>query len=303
MPYLQEAIESVLSQTYDNIELIVLDDGSTDETLSFLQHYEGRFYFESHKNIGQAATLNKGWAICNGEIIAYLSADDVLLPDAVKIAVQTLTTHPNAVLCYPDNYLIDANGKRIRLFKTPRYNHDDMVTNIVCPVAVGGFFRKSAFDNTAGWNAAYKQFPDYEFFLRLSQFGTFIHIDIPLGLHRIHAESASFAKMSPERADEIVHIMTDHLRDAKNRFEKKKALGRAYLIAARNHCRASRYARACQLFLTSIKCWPKSLLSLDTYHILFNAIANRSLHKGLQALRKLTLRITLCKAWFHKKQV
>ena len=71
MPYLEEAIESVLSQDYPKIELIVLNDGSTDNTREFLEKYKGKFYYDSHTNMGQAATLNKGWKLIRGDIIGY----------------------------------------------------------------------------------------------------------------------------------------------------------------------------------------------------------------------------------------
>ncbi|RME60123.1 glycosyltransferase, partial [Candidatus Parcubacteria bacterium] len=71
--FLHEAIDSVLNQTYPNIELIVLDDGSTDHTRDILSSYpKGSFYWESHPNMGQAATLNKGWAMAKGEVLGYL---------------------------------------------------------------------------------------------------------------------------------------------------------------------------------------------------------------------------------------
>ena len=88
--YLRQAIDSALSQDYPGIELIVLDDGSTDGTQALLASYPDRFYRESHANMGQAGTLNKGWRMSKGEILSYLSADDFLLPGAVRRSVEAL---------------------------------------------------------------------------------------------------------------------------------------------------------------------------------------------------------------------
>ena len=66
--YLPEAIDSILGQTYPSVELIVLDDGSTDDTINVLNKYGDQIVWESHQNMGQARTLNKGWAISTGEI-------------------------------------------------------------------------------------------------------------------------------------------------------------------------------------------------------------------------------------------
>ena len=61
--YLRESIQSILSQTYHNIEIIVIDDGSNDDSVNILKEYQEQFYWESQKNMGQAASLNKGWRI------------------------------------------------------------------------------------------------------------------------------------------------------------------------------------------------------------------------------------------------
>ena len=74
--YLAETIDSVLEQDYPNVEYIVLDDGSTDDTSSVLERYNGLIRHERHANMGQARTLNCGWAMTNGQIIGYLSSDD-----------------------------------------------------------------------------------------------------------------------------------------------------------------------------------------------------------------------------------
>ena len=65
--YLAETIDSVLAQDYPNIEYIVIDDGSTDHTMEVLKQYEGRIHWERQSNMGQAATLNQGWAMAKGQ--------------------------------------------------------------------------------------------------------------------------------------------------------------------------------------------------------------------------------------------
>src|ERR687886_65993 len=92
--YLAEAIESILAQDYPNIELLVLDDGSIDNTREVLERYAGQFYWETHKNMGEAATLNKGWRMSKGEILGRLSADDLLSQDAVSASVECLRKNP-----------------------------------------------------------------------------------------------------------------------------------------------------------------------------------------------------------------
>src|SRR5258708_13113596 len=78
--YLRQAIESVLSQDYPRIELIVLDDGSTDDTQAVLTTYAGRFPCESHANKGQAGTLNKGWRMSQSDTLSHLPPATFLPP-------------------------------------------------------------------------------------------------------------------------------------------------------------------------------------------------------------------------------
>ena len=142
--YLGEAIESVLSQEYKNIELIVLDDGSTDNTRSVLDKYAGRIYAETQPNIGQAKTLNKGWRMSKGDILGFISADDALLPGAVTKSVACFAAHAEAVLTYCDFKLIDADSRPIRRVRTPEFNYDEMLVEVICPPGPGAFFRRSA---------------------------------------------------------------------------------------------------------------------------------------------------------------
>ncbi len=82
--YLEQAIESVLAQDYPQFGLKVPDDGSTDNTNAVLAPYTGRVHWETQPNAGQARTLNKGWRMGRGEILGYLSADDLPRPRIVR---------------------------------------------------------------------------------------------------------------------------------------------------------------------------------------------------------------------------
>src|SRR2546427_949305 len=135
--YLEEAIQSVLTQTYRKLEIVVLDDGSTDETSDVLKKYGDRFHWESHPNMGQARTLNKGWQMVKGELLSYLSGDDVLLPDAIQTSVESLMKNPRAVLTHCDFNLIDPSSRVIRRVQTPDFNYQRMLTDVSCPPGPG----------------------------------------------------------------------------------------------------------------------------------------------------------------------
>ena len=290
MPYLKRAIESVRQQTYPNVELIVLDDGSTDDTKSYLaQHAASNCYVESHENIGQSATLNKGWSLAKGELIGYLSADDFLEPDAIENLVLLLQKNPEAVLAYGDNYLIDANANKIRKFITPQYSYLDMYTNLVCPVAVGALFYKSDFTELAGWREDLGYVPDYEFFLRLGRRGDFVKLCQVVGSYRVHEASESFKKTTIIRAEELKSVIESALEKEKDPtilVNRSSIMSKVMLVTARNHWRSRRYFLGAQYFLKSVLEKPTIIFSAMFYRFIFNALFNRTLHRVLQILRK-----------------
>ena len=116
--YLAATMESVLAQDYPALEYIVIDDGSSDASLALAQRlaaaHPGRITVLTQANAGQAATLNRGWGLARGEILAYLSSDDCLCPGAVTAMVHALRAQPAASVAYCDFWLIDAHGKRLR---------------------------------------------------------------------------------------------------------------------------------------------------------------------------------------------
>src|SRR3982751_4725798 len=189
--YLKECIESILAQDYQQVELIVLNDGSTDTTPDILLAYGDRFRWENQTNIGQSATLNKGWAMANGDILAYLSADDKLRPEAVSEAVAALMARPEIVVTYSDFDLLDEHSRPVRTVATRNFDARDLVLDLVCQPGPGAFFRRGAFLRAGPWDSALRQNPDLDFWLRLSLVGNFLRIPKVLAGFRVHEGSAT----------------------------------------------------------------------------------------------------------------
>ena len=294
--YLAAAIDSILGQDYPNLELIVLDDGSIDNTREVLESYGNRFYWESHQNMGQANTLNKGWGMAKGEILAYLSADDVLLPQATKISVECLLENPDAVLCYCDFQLIDPESRVVRNVIAPEYSYKEMVAKFICAPGPGAFFRKNAFNMAGGWNPDLRRIPDYEYWLRLGLQGDFVRIPKQLAAFRIHGGSQSFAGVSAEQAEEPIRVITEYFSLSKLPAEilsvRAEAQANAFLIAAQLHLRSSRYIDALKIFKKCVTAYPKILVSWHFTRVLFNGFINQLAHKVLWFFRN---------KWFSNK--
>ena len=117
--YVQETIKSIINQTYQNIELIVIDDGSKDDTWNKIQELkpscEKRFIrcsFQTHQNQGTCVTFNKLVAQAQGEYVYIVASDDLVKPNSIELQVDFLIKHPEYSLVVGDNEIIDTNGKK-----------------------------------------------------------------------------------------------------------------------------------------------------------------------------------------------
>jgi glycosyltransferase involved in cell wall biosynthesis len=282
--YLAQAIDSVLSQDYPpRIELIVLDDGSTDDTRTVLAAYAGRFHCESHANMGQAATLNKGWRRSKGELLSYLAADDFLLPGAVRTSVEKLLANSETVLTYCDFNLVDPESRTIRRVHAPDFSYRNLAVGMICQPGPGVLFRRDAFERAGFWNEALRQIPDFEYWLRLGLEGTFVRIPEVLAAYRAHDQSQSFAPVKQDRAEEIISVVSTHFRNRSMPADiaqaKSEAMSNAHILSARLHLNSGRHVTALKHLKLAFGLHPSSYLRLRTWHLIANALFNRIGHR------------------------
>jgi glycosyltransferase involved in cell wall biosynthesis len=140
--FIQETIDSVLGQDYPHLEYIILDGGSTDNTVDILQACtDPRLNWMSEKDNGQSAAINKGLRRANGEYLTYINSDDLLLPGTVKLIVNHFEEHPEADMVYGYCQLIDASGSHLRLVKTLPFDLQQAVLGSP-PMQPGTFWRR-----------------------------------------------------------------------------------------------------------------------------------------------------------------
>jgi glycosyltransferase involved in cell wall biosynthesis len=272
--FLAQAVDSVLAQTHPEVELLVLDDGSTDGTRQVLEKYGRRFQWETQANLGQAATLNKGWARAGGEILSYLSADDYLHPEAVARAVECLERNPDAVLSYCDFTQVDEDGRVLDMICTPEFSFEAMVLEGVCAPGPGAFFRRSAYARAGGWNEGLKRIPDFEYWLRMAQLGRFQRIAEVLAYYRVHAGAQSFSAVDDARAEEIVAVLDAYLAQptAPLRERSSEARANALLLAARMHLLSGRYATGGARAVAALRMHPGAAFWPRTWRLLASGL-------------------------------
>jgi glycosyltransferase involved in cell wall biosynthesis len=231
--YIEGVVESVVAQAYpDKLEYIVLDDGSTDDTLARLEKYRGRIRLISHANMGEQNTVNKGVDLARHDIVAIVNADDPILPGLVTRAAGMLGEHPELVGVYPDWDMIDAEGKRIRTMQTLDWDYAILLEQHLCIPGPGVFFRKSVLCREPVRNPAYRFSGDFDLWLRLGLKGPMARIPEVLATWRSHDAGASHACRTPEMAMNMIQVMQDFFcrRDLPQewRAKRRQALSTAY---------------------------------------------------------------------------
>jgi glycosyltransferase involved in cell wall biosynthesis len=172
--YLPACIDSVLSQTFQDFEFIIVDDGSTDRSAETIRSYtDRRIVFLQQTNQGVATALNHALRFAHGEYVARQDADDVSLPERFCKEVAFLDTHPQVAVVGTAAALIDRTGHQFSTFM-PFVRHDRLVKELkhgFCPLMHGAvMLRRTALTQCGVYNPVFNWIQDVELWLRLSQY-------------------------------------------------------------------------------------------------------------------------------------
>ncbi len=177
-----EALESVLAQTCRDFELIVVDDGSTDETIDRIREYRDRLIYLPQRNQGVSAARNHGIRAAHGKWIAFLDSDDLWLPDKLKIQLEFFAANPSAKICQTEEIWIRC-GKRVNpMKKHQKYSgwifEQCLALCIVSPSAV--MIERDLFNRVGLFDEELPACEDYDLWLRISKNYPISLIDRPL---------------------------------------------------------------------------------------------------------------------------
>ncbi len=287
--YLEESIESILNQDYPNIELIVLNDGSTDETAKILTKYRGndKVKYDSHANMGQAATLNKGWHLASGKYLGYLSSDDVIHRECVRQIVDLLRENPKYICAYPNSSLIDKNSRIVRARVCKPFSLEELIVKQECYIGPGALFRREAFELFGGWNPSLRLGPDREYWMRLSSIGEFAFIDEVLAGYRYHSGSISYRPATEDISRQYIDILDDYFSKEnvpeKIKIRKNEAYGHANFRVAINCFRSGCIQSGTRYYKRAYELYPP-LRGLGAKMILVKNIIGKPMRQMICAI-------------------
>jgi len=210
--FIRDTIESVLGQGYPRIEYLVMDGGSTDDTVKILQEYDDRLAWVSERDRGQADAINRGWRRARGAVVAYLNSDDTYLPDAVERAVAALQEQPDAAAVYGEGFHVDEAGATIERYPTEPFSAARLEeTCFICQPTV--FLRREIVERVGYLDESLHYCLDYDLWIRVARAGRFAYTPHYLATTRLHADTKTLGQRVPVHAEimRMVHRQYGHV--------------------------------------------------------------------------------------------
>lgn len=226
--YISQTIESVIRQTYKNIEIIIVNDGSTDNTPKIIQEYsqkDKRVKVINQSNKGLSAARNSGLKIAKGEYLCIIDADDIMMPEKIESQFIFLEDNPLGDFTYSKvRYFINNTSDiYVRDLSTPNgttsvYKKLLQSGNFISPNSV--FFRRSVFDEFGGFDEKLRSSEDFDYWLYLSKRGVnFLHQDKYLTLCRSRKDSLTADSVTMYSS--VINVFEKHIFNSRNKFLAK----------------------------------------------------------------------------------
>ena len=220
--FIGEAIRSVLDQSYPNWELIIIDDGSNDDTSNIVNAFsDSRIRYTYQENRGQSAALNKGFDLAIGDYVTTLDSDDWYPQNSLYDRVCYLDQHPQFSAVYGDGYYCDESGKLLKRFSD--YRKSNLEGNLYEALVESSFFgtnspvmfsrqsieqRRLRYDEAIFWSK------DWDFFIRLAQNIEFGYVDSIVAYYRLHGANMTLALPEGRRLESLIRTKKKVLESA-----------------------------------------------------------------------------------------
>jgi glycosyltransferase involved in cell wall biosynthesis len=258
--FVAEAVESALAQTYSPLEVIVVDDGSTDDTRERLAAFGDRIRYVYQPNQGLSAARNTGVREARGEWIAFLDSDDVWHPRRVELQMAHAACQPDAGLIAADSF--SDSSRRWPAFDphnipaTPVSMKEILIRSRFGPGGV--LARRECFDLVGGFDTTLRSAEDRDMWLRIAARYPLVKLSAPLWWYRQHSGSMSSAAVRMEQNEmRVIRRMLDSSDGRREgRLLRRKSLGYTYKSAAVRYLMDGNAVQAMKRLAASVALWP-----------------------------------------------
>lgn len=245
--YLTAAVDSALAQTYQDLEVLVIDDGSTDGTNEMMRRYGSPVRYLRQPNAGVAAARNQGIAESGGRYVAFLDADDTWYPHKLERQIAELKKHPEYRLCYSAFTLVTSDLIALGTQRSLRHASalEDLllrgnVVGSICTVLC----ERSLLETTVKFDLALSQCADWDMWVHLASLTDFLYLDEPLVTYRQHG--ASMSRNAPLLEHDSLRVLEKGFANPQLPQDiltrRRHAFARNYMVLAGTYFHARRYA-------------------------------------------------------------
>lgn len=203
--FLERTLLSLINQTYPNIEIILIDGGSSDNTIDIIKRYSKYLKFwVSEPDKGQSNAINKGLKVAEGKYATWLCSDDILFPDGIEKMVEALEKNPDCSLVYGGGVYIDENNKIIKKFSFTDMTLEKLLYHKHSTIAQpSSLIRMETLKKVGDLDESLNYCMDYDLWIRLIKIGNFLNLgDIIISGYRLHNNSktvGAYTKMALEK--------------------------------------------------------------------------------------------------------
>lgn len=269
--YLRQCVDSVLDQRYPNLQYLVADGGSSDETVNILRSYGDALAFISERDHGQSDAVNKGLRAADGEIIGWLNSDDYYLPECLARVIECFARHPDAAMIYGRALMVDRDGRTQREYPTFDLRRTDLQRKcFICQPTV--FVRREVLADIGLLNPNLDVCLDYDWWLRIMRDHRAVYCDHVLAASR-HYDSTKTSARRLRALVEAGYLMREHFGGASWRWSAKWLAHRWMLDRRR--------------YLTPVFGWIAAARSAIRFHRRFDSRRTPS-HYGRKMIERLT---------------
>lgn len=236
--FLRRTIESVIKQNYNDLEHLVFDGGSADNTVEVLRQYSNHVQWVSEKDGGQAHAINKGLRMATGDIIGWLNSDDIYYPGAIEKVTAVFDANPDVDIVYGQADHVDVNDRPFECYPTAEWDFDELKEScFICQPAL--FFRRRLIEHHGLLNESLHYCMDYEFWLRLGMGGVrFLYLPEKLAGSRLYPNNKTLGARI-----KVHHEINDMMKSLFDEVPDRWLFNYAHAVAESKHMDSKRPRR------------------------------------------------------------